>query len=162
MGHIWWYDVGITIIVMNKVMHWFIDPIKNQYADFAGRTTRQEFWMYILVYIGIAIAVGIVAGIIRMPLLSNVLSLVLLVPSLAITARRLHDVDRSGWWQLIGLIPVIGVIILIVWCATKGDTESNQFGAVPVAKTGPAPEAEETPAEPEEAVEENTQKGFEN
>lgn len=121
-------------------MHWFIDPIKNQYANFAGRTTRQEFWMYILVYIGIAIAVGIVAGIIKMPLLSNVLSLVLLVPSLAITARRLHDVDRSGWWQLIGLIPIIGVIILIVWCAAKGDTESNQFGAAPVAKTGPAPE----------------------
>jgi uncharacterized membrane protein YhaH (DUF805 family) len=109
-------------------MHWFIDPIKNQYADFTGRATRQQFWMYVLVYIGVSIVVGIVAGILKMPFLGNLLSLALMVPSWAIGARRLHDIDKSGWWQLLGMIPVIGWIILIIWMATKGDKEANQYG----------------------------------
>jgi uncharacterized membrane protein YhaH (DUF805 family) len=63
-----------------------------------------------------------------MPFLGNLLSLALMVPSWAIGARRLHDIDKSGWWQLLGIIPVIGWIILIIWMATKGDKEANQYG----------------------------------
>ena len=124
-------------------MHWFIDPIKNQYADFTGRTTRQQFWMYVLVYIGIAIVVGIVGAIIKMPFLGNILSLALLVPSWAIGARRLHDIGKSGWWQLIGVIPILGAIILIVWMATKGDKEANQYGPAPVATAEPVAEPQQ-------------------
>ncbi len=150
-------------------MHWFIDPIKDHYADFTGRVGRQEFWMFILVYIGIAIAVSIVTTMLRVPMVYTLFGLAMMVPSWAITARRLHDVNKSGWWQLIALIPLVGIIVLIIWLAGESKNEGNQFGeatttAAPDATAAPimaevpqeAPVAE-VPAEPE-----NTQQGFGN
>ena len=150
-------------------MHWFIDPVKDHYADFTGRVGRQEFWMFILVYIGIAIAVSIVTTMLRVPMVYTLFGLAMMVPSWAITARRLHDVNKSGWWQLIALIPLVGIIVLIIWLAGESKNEGNQFGeaattAAPDATAAPimaevpqeAPVAE-APAEPE-----NTQQGFGN
>lgn len=97
----------------------FFDVVKNQYADFKGRATRRQFWMYILWNIVLSIVVGIVGSIIfgntgsQQNPLSMLFSVLLLVPSLAIGARRLHDIGKSGWWQLVGLIPLLGWIILI-------------------------------------------------
>ena len=126
-------------------MHWFLDPVKNQYADFTGRTGRKEFWMYILVYIGLYIALGIVGGVINFPQVTVLLSLAVLAPNLSITARRLHDIGKSGWWQLISLVPVAGAIVLIYWLAGEGKKESNEYGAAPVQTasevTGDAPVA---------------------
>ncbi|MES2967012.1 MAG: DUF805 domain-containing protein [Patescibacteria group bacterium] len=112
-------------------MHWFIDPIKHHYADFDGRVGRQEFWMFVAISVGIQIILDII-GLVFVAML---LGLALLVPTLALGARRLHDMGRSGWWQLIGIIPVVGWIILIIWLATKTDSATNEYGAPAVAKT---------------------------
>ncbi len=74
------------------------------------------------------VLLGVVAGILHSNIVIHVASLVMFLPSLAIAARRLHDIGKSGWWQLIALIPIIGVIVLIVWLATKGSKEANMYG----------------------------------
>lgn len=106
---------------------WFLDPVKNHYADFEGRATRKQFWMFILVSILISIGISLVEEIIGVMALSALFSLAILIPNIAITARRLHDTNRSGWWQLILLVPVIGLIVLIVWLAGESKNEGNAY-----------------------------------
>ena len=95
-------------------MHWFIDPIKNHYSNFSGRTTRKEYWMFILIYFLVTIVLSIILKIVKLDILLILFQLALLIPSIAIATRRLHDTNKSGWWQLIGLIPLLGVVIIIV------------------------------------------------
>ncbi len=125
-------------------MHWFLDPIQKHYADFEGRVGRQEYWMFVLFSIIIQVALDIV----RLDMISMLVSLGLLLPSLGLGARRLHDIGKSGWWLLLAFIPIIGWIILIVWLATKTDTAANEYGnpAVPkvVGATPAAPAAAAT------------------
>ena len=96
-----------------------------RYADFSGRSRRSEYWWASL---GIGILGAIVTGILGD--LSFIWSLAILIPGLAICVRRLHDIGKSGWWYLIGLIPLVGTIILIVWFC-KDSTEDNQWGPNP-------------------------------
>lgn len=110
-------------------MHWFLDPIKNQYADFEGRTGRQAFWMFILFSFLLNFVIGIVEGMLGTMILGLLFSLAILVPSIAITARRLHDTNKSGWWQLIALVPFIGIVILIVLCVLPGTEGDNDYGS---------------------------------
>lgn len=106
---------------------WFVKCIK-QYVTFDGRARRKEFWFFCLVSLGLGIIVQIIDRIIgTAPLLNGLLNLALFLPSLAVGARRLHDVGRSGWWQLIGLTG-IGLILLIVWWATDTKQEQNEYG----------------------------------
>lgn len=112
-------------------MEHFTGALKK-YADFNGRATRTEFWMFFLIYIIIYIVLtlidsSVVVGLIGLPILSLAFGLALLIPSLSIGARRLHDIGRSGWWQLIMLIPLIGFIVLIVFWVMDSK-EDNQFG----------------------------------
>ncbi len=111
-------------------MHWFLDPITKHYADFEGRVGRQEYWMYVLFLCGIQF----VLGALHLDFISMLLSLALLVPNLALASRRLHDIGKSGWWQLLMFIPIVGWIILIVWLATKTSSETNMYGAPAVPK----------------------------
>lgn len=92
---------------------WFIDPIRSHYVDFNGVTGRRPFWMFILYQVVIAIIVFAVSYAIHLPLLYSIFSLALLLPSLGIEVRRLHDIGKSGWWMLIGLVPILGAIYLI-------------------------------------------------
>ena len=101
----------------------------SKYAEFDGRAGRSEFWWWALFVILASAAIGIVSEV-----ASGVFSLAILLPYLAVGTRRLHDTDRSGWHQLIGLIPVIGWIILIVWCAQEGK-EPNRYGSSPGPST---------------------------
>lgn len=89
--------------------------------------------MFTLIYILISIALSTVDYMLNTKFIADVFNIAMIVPSIAVTARRLHDINRSGWWQLIGLIPIIGWIILIVWCATDSDLGSNQYGENPKA-----------------------------
>jgi len=108
---------------------WFSQPLQNQYADFAGRATRQAYWMFVLVSIIISLGISLVeAVVIGTTLVSTLFSLAILVPSVAIAARRLHDIGMSGWWQLIVLIPFVGIIVLIVLLAKQGEEGNNKYG----------------------------------
>lgn len=117
-------------------MQWYLEVLKK-YAVFEGRAHRTEFWMFVLVSVVISIVLGIVDAIIGTTagagggLLQGIYGLAVLIPSLAVGARRLHDIDRSGWWQLLGLIPLVGIIILIVWWAKEGDRGPNPHGPNP-------------------------------
>ena len=94
----------------------------SKYAEFNGRATRSEFWWWALFVILASAAIGIVSEV-----ASGVFSLAVLLPYVAVATRRLHDTDRSGWLQLVGLIPLVGWILLIVWCAQEGK-EPNRYG----------------------------------
>lgn len=106
-------------------MDYFINALKK-YADFSGRARRKEYWMFILIYM----IISIVLSIFGLDVISGLVALGLLVPSLSIAARRLHDTGRSGWWQLIVLIPLIGAIVLIIFLAQDGHDE-NSYGVNP-------------------------------
>jgi uncharacterized membrane protein YhaH (DUF805 family) len=103
----------------------------QQFANFEGRNTRTQYWMFILFYVIFYIVCAVVDNILGKPIISGLYSLVLLVPSIAAATRRLHDTGRSGWWQLIGLIPILGAIVLIVFLAQDSAAGDNEYGANP-------------------------------
>ncbi len=95
----------------------------KKYATFDGRATRSEYWWFFLFTFLVSVALGIVSEV-----LSVVFTLGVLLPSLAVGARRLHDIDKSGWFLLVWFIPIIGWIIMIVWAVQEGK-EPNRFSA---------------------------------
>lgn len=111
-------------------MEHFLSVVK-QYANFEGRARRQEYWMFFLVYILIYIGLAVIDAVLGLGFLALIYALALLVPSISVAARRLHDTGRSGWWQLIALIPLIGAIILIVFLALDSTPGENQYGPNP-------------------------------
>ncbi len=127
---------------MEQQLKWFLDPLKDHYFDFEGRVTRQAFWMFVLWSFIISIALGIFSD-----ALSMVFSLAILLPGLGLGARRLHDTGKSGWWQLIGLIPLLGIIIMIVLLAQQGVAGANEYGPDPRQGASPMP----TPPAPNSA-----------
>lgn len=102
----------------------------TKYADFSGRADRPEFWWFFLAVFVINTVVSRLPGI-GGGVVSLVVTLALVLPSLAAGARRLHDTGRSGWWQLLLLIPLIGFIVLVVWWASAGEQNANQYGQIP-------------------------------
>jgi len=94
----------------------------KKYAEFTGRASRSEYWWWMLFVILAPFILSMFSDIV-----GGLFSLAVLLPSLAVAARRLHDIDRSGWWQLIGLIPLIGWVLMIYWCVQPGG-DSNRFG----------------------------------
>lgn len=111
-------------------MNWYLKCWK-QYADFTGRARRTEYWMFALVNFGIALLLELILGFTFLYFLTYVYSLAIFIPSLAVCVRRLHDIGRSGWWYLIGLIPVVGWIILIIWFCTDSQPGANKWGPNP-------------------------------
>ena len=106
----------------------------NKYADFSGRALRSEFWFFCLfTFLG-----GIITVIIDVIILGYsvesygpinlIFSVGVLLPSFAVTTRRLHDINRSGWWQLL-YITIIGIVLLVIWCATEGENKKNKYGS---------------------------------
>ena len=115
-------------------MNWYLDAIRNKYATFDGRARRSEYWMFFLFYFLIALAIGFVEAFIHLGgILSILFVLGMLVPSLAVTVRRLHDTTRSGWWILIALIPAIGTIILLIFMVLDSTPGDNEYGPNPKA-----------------------------
>ncbi len=110
-----------------NIVDWTVKVLKN-YVNFEGRARRKEYWFFVLATMIVGIIVGIVGEISNTgDLLSGILNLALLLPSIAVAARRLHDTNRSGWWQLIALT-IIGIIPLIIWLATETKQEANKWG----------------------------------
>ena len=118
-------------------MNWYLKVVKEHYADFKGRARRKEYWMFVLFNILIAALLGILGVLIKFPYLSTLYGLAVLVPSLAVGVRRLHDIGRSGWMLLISLIPVIGSLYLLYLFCLDSEPKSNAWGANPKASEYP-------------------------
>lgn len=107
----------------------------RRYAEFSGRSSRAEFWQFVLVIVAVSIVANLLDVLVfGMPggesvgLLGGIVSLVHIVPGLAVSVRRLHDIDRTGWWVLLGLVPIVGFIVLVVFYATPGMRGGNRYG----------------------------------
>jgi uncharacterized membrane protein YhaH (DUF805 family) len=118
-------------------MQWFVMAMKN-FLQFSGRSRRSEYWYFVLFYVPIHFVfafIDISLGWVRtgsgIGPLSGLLTLVMFLPNLALSIRRLHDTGRSGWWILIGFVPIVGVIALIVFYATEGEAGTNAYGPNP-------------------------------
>jgi uncharacterized membrane protein YhaH (DUF805 family) len=117
----------------------FTEAIKSgfdHYVNFDGRASRPAYWWWFLFAILVAIGANIIdAGLGTFGVVSGLAGLALLLPGLSVAIRRLHDTDHSGWWILIGLIPIIGFIVLLVFYLREGDATENRYGVPPVAGT---------------------------
>jgi uncharacterized membrane protein YhaH (DUF805 family) len=112
-------------------MYWFLKALKN-YVGFQGRARRKEYWMFTLISVIISIVLSIIESFAGIPsILTGIFSLAILLPSLAVTIRRLHDIGKSGWWILIGLIPFIGAIVLLIFACLDSQENDNQYGSNP-------------------------------
>jgi uncharacterized membrane protein YhaH (DUF805 family) len=119
----------------------FMDAVKavlTNYVGFSGRARRSEFWWFFLFQVIVNILSTIVGNAIGFALLPNLVGLALLLPGLAVGVRRLHDTGRSGWWWLIGLIPLVGIIVLIVFWVGDTQAGANKYGASPKESAGGA------------------------
>jgi uncharacterized membrane protein YhaH (DUF805 family) len=117
----------------------FQDAIRagfRNYVTFSGRASRSEYWYWVL----FGFLVAVVSGILDYAIfpysetgpLQSITSLLLFLPGLAISVRRLHDIDRTGWWVLITLT-VIGIILLLIWACIRGTAGVNRYGPDPLA-----------------------------
>ena len=116
---------------------WYVDAVSKKYATFDGRAHRTEFWCFMLFYLVGYLSLLVIGYVFRsyygggemglMALFSSIFVLVNLLPSIAVFVRRLHDSGRSGWWCLLQLIPIIGLIVLILF-GLAGSQEDNKYG----------------------------------
>ena len=116
---------------------WYMQALKK-YAVFSGRARRKEYWFFALWYLIIMIGLAIIDGVLGLHIggagvLQTLYGLAILIPSLAVTVRRLHDTGRTGWWVLIVLIPIIGFIVLLVFMCLDSEPGENQHGPSPKA-----------------------------
>ena len=111
---------------IKAIINNYLEVITKKYFCFEGRTARKAFWTFVLVNFVVNFVLGLIPGIGK--ILSAVFGLAVLCPTLGITARRLHDTGKTGWLQLILVIPVIGAIVLLILCAQAGRSESNKYG----------------------------------
>jgi uncharacterized membrane protein YhaH (DUF805 family) len=119
-------------------MNWYMAVLKK-YAEFTGRARRKEYWMFALINFLICVVLVVIdtqGGMVNpmgLGVLSGLYSLAVFVPSLAVSVRRLHDTDRSGWWLLILLVPLIGLIVFLVFMLLDSQPGENRHGPSPKA-----------------------------
>ena len=114
------------------LVNWWKVVVLQRYTQFVGRAGRAEFWWFFLATFIISAILSILGrASVVFSVLGFIYSLAVLVPSIAVGIRRLHDTARSGWWILIGLIPLVCFIVLIVFWAGQGNPGANQYGAPP-------------------------------
>ena len=111
----------------------FVQSVKGNmttgaYAQFSGRASRSEYWWFVLFTLIASAAAGVLDVFFPGDLLQSLFGIATFIPGIALGIRRMHDIGKSGWWLLIGLIPIIGWIVLIVWLAIKSDAGANKWG----------------------------------
>ena len=118
-------------------MNWYFEVLKK-YAVFGGRARRKEYWYFVLFNALIGIVLAIVDGVTGtlvpgagIGLLGGLYSLAVFIPGFAVTVRRLHDTGKSGWWLLIFLVPLVGVIVFLVFMVKDSQPGENQYGPNP-------------------------------
>ena len=120
---------------------YYIDVLKKKYLLFDGRARRKEYWMFSLFNFIVCIVLNILAQVLAnisaigviFGFLPLIYSLAILLPGIGLSIRRLHDTNRSGWWLLISLVPLVGIIVLIVFAVQEGTKGDNQYGPDPKA-----------------------------
>ncbi len=113
-------------------MNWFIDCITKNYVNFSGRARRKEYWMFVLFSVILGIITVIIDRMISRSLIfTMIFSLAIFLPNLAVTVRRLHDTDKSGWWMLLQFIPYLGGFIILIFCLIDSTPGTNQYGENP-------------------------------
>lgn len=105
----------------------------SKYVTFSGRAPRSEYWFFVLFQCLIVVAYGLLMPFETGRALLGLLLLANFLPAICVTVRRLHDTDRSGWWYWIGLIPLVGAILLLIWFCTRGTSGANRFGPDPLS-----------------------------
>jgi uncharacterized membrane protein YhaH (DUF805 family) len=120
-----------------NTMNWYLQALKK-YADFSGRARRKEYWFFVLFNIIISIVLSVIdvmlgLGSHGIGILSGLYSLGVIIPSIAVGVRRLHDINKSGWWVLIVFVPFIGALVLLVFALLKGTQGANDYGPDPKA-----------------------------
>jgi len=129
---------------MELFNRYFLDTIKNRYAQFDGRASRSEFWYFALFYFIMDVIAAIIDAFVLNPIMGTtpdqaaqggilqmIFALGLLIPSIALGIRRLHDIGKSGWWYLLVLIPIIGWLALLYFYILDSQPGSNQYGENP-------------------------------
>ena len=121
-------------------MNWYLTVLKK-HAVFSERARRKEYWMFVLFNFIIVFVLSLIEGIVGIApetdqsVLASIYSLAVLIPGIAVSVRRLHDTNRSGWWLLIAFAPLIGAIVLIVFMVEDSQQDENQYGSNPKAAT---------------------------
>jgi uncharacterized membrane protein YhaH (DUF805 family) len=114
-------------------VHYYTDVLK-QYGALKGRARREEFWMFYLInFLICSVLYLLTEAIPWIYLLSGLYSLAILLPSASLSVRRLHDLNKSGWWLLVCLAPLVGLVILLMWFCREGTVGKNPFGPDPKA-----------------------------
>ncbi|WP_294032990.1 DUF805 domain-containing protein [uncultured Moraxella sp.] len=139
-------DINNSLVKINSketpatFVDYAVQTITKNYANFNGRARRKEYWGTMLVYMIVAVILSMLMNITFwiseylsyfFVLVASIFYLATIVPIIALTVRRLHDVDKSGWWYFISLVPLIGGIWLLILLCTEGTRGENQFGADP-------------------------------
>jgi uncharacterized membrane protein YhaH (DUF805 family) len=123
--------------ITNPLIGYWKKVVLESYAKFDGRSRRAEFWWYFLANLIIGVVLNVVDAVIGLAgILSLIYALAVLVPGLAVGIRRLHDTGKSGWWLLIALIPIVGIIVLIVFFAQDSTPGVNDYGMSEKYPTG--------------------------
>lgn len=107
----------------------------GKYADFSGRAPRSEFWYFVLLILLGNIITGLFDRSIGMAILGWLFTIAIILPNIAVSVRRLHDLGRSGWWYLLVFVPVIGWLILLFWFIQPGTSGPNAHGPDPLDNT---------------------------
>ena len=115
--------------IWNEIKKSVETVVFKNYVNFEGRATRPEYWWFTLAYAIVNIILSLIprAG----TILSGFLGLAVLIPSIGVAVRRLHDINKSGWWLLIALVPIVGYIIVILWFVKPSDNGENKYGERP-------------------------------
>lgn len=127
------------------MMNW-VKTVFRKYATFQGRAQRAEYWYFVLFYVIVYMVLGFLDGSLSRPanepswgLLSGVFALATLVPSIAVSVRRLHNTNRSGWWMLVMFVPLIGQLVMLIFMVLDGTPGDNRFGSNPKQQTAALP-----------------------
>jgi len=119
-------------------MEWYLKVVRDNYSNFEGRARRQEYWMFTLFHVIILFILALIGGMVSgfsdstfgfVPI--GIYLLGTIIPSIAVTVRRLHDINKSGWFYLVGMIPYVGGFIMLFFTCKNGDVGSNQYGPDP-------------------------------
>jgi uncharacterized membrane protein YhaH (DUF805 family) len=118
----------------------FLTAIKtcfSKYITFSGRASRSEYWYFTLFTLlaafgTLALDIVLASNLGLPPIFYTVASIAIILPSLSVLVRRLHDVNKSGWWYFICFVPLVGVLLILYWAVSKGTSGPNRFGPDPI------------------------------